>query len=168
MSKLTRDQFRPYVDITQGAVEGTYDWVRIDKSTLFALSFNANEETYEYIDSANDTTEVTGFAPTMEQEIILDDENPLYQFLEPLFMSRLADSSVSFAMPVMITEPDATGGETYTAWVWDEATLTPSELNTPDGKLSFTINLNGTATKGTATFADDGTVTFTTDSDATE
>lgn len=156
MAKLTRDLYRPYLDINQGS--GSYDWVRVDKSTVFALEFNPETETYGYIDSANDTTEVTSYAPTMEQEIILDSSNAMYQFIEPFCMSMPTGSSA--IVPCMLTEPDAEGGETYTARVWDEATITPGTLDTVEGKLSFTLNLNGTPTVGTATFGDDGTVTF--------
>lgn len=156
MSKLTRDMFRPYLDINQGS--GDYEWVRIDKSTVFTLEFNPEEETYGYIDSANDSTEVTSYGPTMEQEIILDSDNAMYQFIEPLCMSMPTGSGAT--VPCMLTEPDAQGGESYTAHVWDEATITPSSIDTVEGKVVFTINLNGTQTVGTAEFGDDGTVTF--------
>ena len=156
MAKLTRDQYRPYLDITQGGDEP--EWVRIDKSTVFDLAFNPEEETYGYIDSANDTTEVTSYAPTMEQEIILDSSNAMYQFIEPFCMNMPTGSSA--IVPCLLTEPDAQGGETYTGRVWYEATITPGDLNSVDGKLVFTLNLNGSQTVGTVEFGDDGSVTF--------
>lgn len=164
MSKLTRDQYRPYLDVNQG--NGDPLWVRIDKSTVYNLEFNPEEETYGYIDSANDTTEVTSYAPTMEQEIILDSSNAMYQFIEPLCMSLPTGSSA--VVPCLLTEPDAAGGESYTGRVWYEATVTPGNLDTVEGKLVFTLNLNGSQTVGTATFAEDGTVTFTEDTETEE
>ena len=157
MGKLTRDLYRPYLDVNQG--DGDPEWVRIDKSTVFALEFNPEEETVGYIDSSNDTTEVSSYAPTMEQEIILDSDNEMYQFIEPFCMEMPTGSSA--VVPVLLTEPDAAGGETYTGRVWYDATITPSSLDTVEGKLVFTLNLNGTQTVGTATFDDDGGVTFT-------
>lgn len=163
MAKLTRDQYRPYLDITQGGDDGP-EWVRIDKSTVFALEFNPEEETYGYIDSANDTTEVSSYAPTMEQEIILDSSNAMYQFIEPFCMNMPTGSSA--IVPCLLTEPDAQGGETYTGRVWYEATITPGSLDTVEGKVVFTLNLNGTQTVGTATFDEDGAVTFTESSES--
>lgn len=68
MANLTRDLFIPFVDANAmkraagqevEAEPGTYDWVRIDKSTIFSLAFNPQEETKGYIDAPNDTTYIT-------------------------------------------------------------------------------------------------------------
>lgn len=157
MAQLTRDTYRPYLDINRGS--GTYDWCRIDKSTVFNVEWNPETETVGYIDSANDTTEITSYGPTMEQEIILDNENPMYQFIEP-FCWEMPTGSAAI-VPVLLTECDAAGGETYTARVFDEATIQPGNLDSVEGNLVFTLNLNGDFTEGTATFDDDGSVTFT-------
>lgn len=156
MAKLTRDTYRPYLDINRGS--GEYEWVRIDKSTVFDVEFNAESETVGYIDSANDSTDISSYAPTMEQEIILDSSNAMYQFIEPFCWEM--PTGTDAVVPCMLTEADASGGNTYTARVWDDATITPGDLNSVDGKLVFTLNLNGTPTVGTAEFADDGSVTF--------
>ena len=154
MSKLTRDMYRPYIDVGQG----TEEWLRVNKSTIFELAFNPTTETVGYIDSANDTTELTGYAPTMEQEIILNDNNLMYQFLVGYCMSLPTGTDAYY--PVMLTFPDAEGGGTYDAYVWKEASITPGSLNTVDGKLTATLNLNGDVTVGTATFGEAGAVTF--------
>ena len=158
MSKLTRDYFRPYIDVAKGEGDD-YEWLRINKSTIFALEFNPETETVGYIDSANDSTEITGYAPSMEQEIILDDSNLMYQFLVEHCMTMPTGSSAIY--PVMLTFPDAEGGGTYDAYVWNSATITPGSLDSVEGKLTVTLNLNGDVVVGTATFGDSGAVTFT-------
>lgn len=164
MSQLTRDLYVPYLDLNKGEGD-TYDWCRIDKSTVFEFSFNPSEETYGYIDSANDTTLITSYAATMEQEIILDNDNAMYAFMYEFCMGMPTGTSAS--IPALLAEPDSDGAVTR-GRLWAEATVSPGSLNTVDGKLSFTINYNGTQTVGDVTYADDGTVTFTEDAEEEE
>lgn len=161
MANLTRDLFIPLIDSTLGAEKGTYTWVRIDKSTIFDLTYNPSEETYGYIDSANDTTFVKSYAPELPQEIILDSDNPLYKVMLPFCMSMPTGTSAE--VPVMLVYPDETGKATK-AMVWDEAIVSPTDLNTVDGKLNFSLKLNGTPKTGTVSELD-GTFTFTPDGD---
>ena len=44
MAQLTRNLYVPLVDTNKGATPGTYNWVPIDKSTQFELSWNPNTE----------------------------------------------------------------------------------------------------------------------------
>lgn len=156
MANLTRDLFIPLIDSTLGAEKGTYTWVRIDKSTIFDLAFNPTENTVGYIDSPNDSTNVESYALELPQEIILDSDNPLYKVLMPFCMSLPTGSSAK--VPVMLVYPDETGKATK-AMVWDEAIVSPTDLNTVDGKLNFSLKLNGTPKTGTASNMD-GTFTF--------
>lgn len=154
--KLTRNLFIPTLDTSQGS--GTANYVPIDLSTVFEFSWNANTETYSYICYKNDTNEVTGYAPTMDQEIILDNTNSMYKFLYPLFMSMPTGSEC--VVPCLLIEPDMTTGEPTVGRLWAKATVVPTSLNTVDGKLSFTLNFNGDAVEGTVAKTD-GKITFT-------
>lgn len=156
MANLTRDQFVPLLDSTKGAEPGTYTWVRIDKSTTFELSFNPQEETVGYIDSANDSTYIKSYAPELPQEIILDSENACYKLVHDHMMSF--PTGTNAVIPVMLVWPSDSPG-TANAMVWDEAVVSPGTVNTIDGKDTFTLKLNGTPQKGTAT-ALEGNWTF--------
>lgn len=155
--KLTRNLYVPCLDTSEGS--GTSTWVPIDLSTVFELSWNPNEETYSYICYQNDTTEVTGYAPQLPQEIVLDNTNAMYKYLYKKFMTMPTGSDL--VVPFLLVSPDADTGKDTDGYLWKQAQLSPQSLNTVDGKLSFNINLNGSVEKGTAAIASDGTITYT-------
>lgn len=157
MANLTRDLFIPFIDTTFGATPSTYTWARIDKSTIFELSFTPSEETVGYIDSANDSTYIKSYAPELPQEITLDNDNPIYKAMFEFCMSLPTGSDAE--VPIMLVYPNLETGEATDAKVWDKSTISPQTLNTVDGKLTFTLKLNGTPVDGTVS-NNDGTWTF--------
>lgn len=157
--KLTRDLFIPLIDENKlkGNSGGTYKWLRIDKSTVFALAFNPQEETYGYIDTPNDTTEITSYQPELPQEITLDKDNPLFAAMFDFCMKMPVGSDA--VVPFLLVAPAADTGKPTAGYLWAEASISPGELNTVDGKLSFTVKLNGKKQDGTVS-ASDGAYTF--------
>lgn len=153
--KLTRNLFVPCLDTSEGS--GTAKYVPIDLSTEFDFQWNPNEETYKYIKDANDTTEVTSYAPKMEQEIALESDNPMYKFLFPKFMGMPTGSDL--VVPCLMCFPDDTGAVTV-GYLWKQASLSPNDLNTVDGKLVFNISFNGSCEKGTVKVSG-STITYT-------
>lgn len=159
MAKLTRDLFVPLIDrnkLTGASAEG-YDWVRVDKSTIFALAFNPQEETFSYINAPNDSTEVTSYQPELPQEIVLDSSNPLYVAMHDFAMAMPIGSAAE--VPCLLVMPDASTGEATKGYLWEHAIISMQELNSVDGKLTFTMKLNGVKKDGTVT-ASDGTFVF--------
>ena len=159
MANLTRNLFVPYVDANTmkraigETVEGEgYAWTQIDKSTIFALAFNPQEETLGYIDEANDTTYVKSYQPELPQEIILDNTNPLFAVMYPFCMAMPTGGDAEV--------PDMTTGDATEGTLWKKAIVSPTDLNTVDGKLTFTLKLNGGFERGTVAVTD-GAVTFT-------
>lgn len=164
MANLTRNLFVPYVDantirkaLGETSVEG-YDWTQIDKSTIFDLAFNPQETTNGYIDEANDTTYVDSYQPELPQEIILDNENPLFKIMYPFCMEMPTGADAE--VPVLLREPNLDTAQATEGRLWKKAIVSPSNLQTVDGKLTFTLKLNGSVTKGTVAETD-GKVTFT-------
>lgn len=153
--KLTRNLFVPCLDTSEG--DGTAKYVPIDLSTEFEFSWNPNEETYSYIKDADDSTEVTGYAPQMEQEIALESTNPMYSYLFPKFMALPKGSDL--VVPCLLCVPDEKGAVTV-GYLWKQAQLSPQKLNTVDGKLTFNINFNGAVEKGTVNVSG-STITYT-------
>lgn len=154
MAKLTRNLFIPCIDTSDTS---TPTWTPIDLSTIFEFAFNPQEETYGYICNANDSTEVTGYAPELPQEIVLDSSNPIYAFLFDFFMGFPVGSDLN--RKVLLCAPDSTGAVTK-GYMWPQAVLSPTALNTVDGKLTFTLKLNGDKQDGTVAISG-GNITFT-------
>ena len=153
--KLTRNLFVPCIDTSRGSGNPVYK--PIDLSTIFELGWNPTEETYGYICDANDTTETTGYAPELPQEIALESTNAIYQFVDELFWEFPVGSDAE--VPVLIVRPDSNGAPTV-GMLWEKASISPTALNTVDGKYTYSLKLNGDPVSGTATISN-GTVTFT-------
>lgn len=158
MSNLTRNLFIPFVDanvlrkaIGETVTDGA-DYTQIDKSTIFDLAFNPQEETQGYIDEANDTTYVKSYQPELPQEIILDNSNPLFKVMFPFCMAMPTGGDAE--APVLLVMPDIATGQPTVGYLWKKAIISPTDLNTVDGKLNFSLKLNGDAEQGTVTITD--------------
>lgn len=158
MYPLLLDQNRMYKKEGEG-----YDWVRIDKSTLWELSSNPQTETYQYIDAAADTTSVTGFQLSMPQEILLDEDNKCFRAVDHYFQHFYTGNDAIVPAAIAFPFYSADGTLDKTKWiglVWDEATLMIDSLNTVDKKYNMTINYNGDPKRGYITKGDDGKFKF--------
>lgn len=154
MSKLTRDMFEPYIDLDKGksAAEGKYNWARVRKSTIFELSSNAQEETFGYIDTQNDTTEVTSYQPQLPLESVPESTDKVYAFMQQyLFDFPLgSDTQVPFLLKYPIINEDGSVDDTKrNAIIFDEAVVSNLSLNTVDQLATWTEMLNGTPKRGT-------------------
>lgn len=156
---LTRNLFIPFVDakkvrvaLGETVTETDYIWTQIDKSTIFDLAFNPQEETSGYIDMANDTTYVKSYQAELPQEIILDSDNPLFKIMFPFCMAMPTGGDAE--VPVLLVVPDISTGQPVVGYMWEKAIVSPTDLNTVDGKLNFSLKLNGDAVKGTVEFTD--------------
>lgn len=156
--KLTRNLYVPLIDVNKGAGE-TPKWVPIDLSTQFELSYGANTESKSYICYKNDSTEVTSYSPELPQEIVLDNTNPLYEFMDGYLHSFPVGSDAK--IPFLFVRPAIETGAATVGLMWEGATITGDTLNTVDGVLSFNIALNGDPVEGTVTGIGTSEVTFT-------
>lgn len=176
MAKLTRDMFEPYIDLDKGkgAAEGKYKWARVRKSTIFEFSANAQEETFGFIDTQNDTTEVTSYQPQLPLESVPESTDAVYAFMQTyLFEFPMgSDTQVPFLLKYPIINEDGSIDDTKrNAIIFDEAVVSNLALNTVDQKATWTEMLNGTPKRGTMpvstgteddfTFTADGTTPAT-------
>lgn len=164
---LTRDMFPVLLNanaITGNTTTAGYDWARVDKSTTYELAWNPQTETYQYIDAANDSTEVTGFQTSMGQEIILDEKNRMYRLIDDYAWKFKTGSDTIIEVCLPRPYYDENGVLDKTKWkakVWKEASVVPDSLNTIDKKYAFTLNLNGDPTDGYVTKDENGKFVFT-------
>lgn len=162
--KLTRNLYVPFLDTSKG-VGDTRTYVPVDLSTIFELAANPQEETYGYICYANDVTETTSYQPELPQEIVLDSDNPMYKFIKDLFFDFPTGSSA--IVPCLISIPDDTTAQSTDGYLWEKAVISLGSLNTVDGKISFTIKLNGDRVHGVVSNSG-GTVSFTPEAEVPE
>ena len=85
MGLTTLNRSKSLIFLDTGDSTSSYDWTRIDKSTVFDLQLNAETVDYDFIDDDNTVTELDKYKPTMDQEIVTVDGNPMYEFMENLF-----------------------------------------------------------------------------------
>ena len=149
-TKLKKTQFIPFINTSSTS---TASWARIAKSTIFDLAANPHSESVDYISTEVPVTEITGYEPSMEQELALYEGDPAYDFLFDMFYN-LPTGSEAVVQVLMCF-----GGTDTLAWR-NNATITLGSLNTVDGKLTFTINFGGEIERGTYAISD-GAPTFT-------
>ena len=158
-TKITKDKVIPFLDISGTINEsGTWApvWKRIDKSTIFDLSFNPQSTTEDYIAYETPIEEISGYQPELPQEIALYRGNAIYDYIEDLCYNLEVGDALR--VPMMLLWPPKEDGA-IRAWQIQECRLLLSNYNSVDGKVTFTLKLGGTYDRGTATVKD-GAPTF--------
>lgn len=158
LTTLNRSKTLLFIDT---AAEGstTSVWSRVDKSTIFDLALNPQTEDYDFIDDDNTQTELKNYKPSLDQEILTVDGNPIYDFMENFFYNL--PSGEQAKRDVMVVFPKnigSTASPSFHAWKAN-STLSLGSFNTQDKKITWTINF-GAIKKGTATVSDSGVPTF--------
>lgn len=150
MTKLRKHQFIPFID-TSGTVNGDSwvpTWKRVALSTIFSLNPNPQTESMDYISYETPVEEIEKYQPELPQEVALYEGDPVYDFVFDLFFNLPVGADAK--VPSLI----CFGGSGAKAWQVQECTLVLGELNTVDGKLSFTMKLGGDITRGTYKITD--------------
>ncbi len=141
LTKLRKTDFIPFLDTS--ATPNTPEWKRVDLSTIFSLNPNPQTTTLDYICYETPVEEIEKYQPELPQEIALFEGNPVYDFVFGKFYDLPVGTEAK--VPLLI----CFGGTAKKAWRVPEATLVLGELNTVDGKLSFTLKLSGDIERGT-------------------
>lgn len=149
--RLTKNKTIPFINT------GTKDapvWVRIDKSTIFDLVANPQSTSEDYICYENAIEDITSYNPELDQEIVMNEGNPCYDFVFDLFYEL--PTGVNATLPVLI----CFAGTEKKAWRVDDAVCLLGSMNTVEGKITFTLQLGGTIQRGTYTLDSDNAPTF--------
>lgn len=161
-----RSQFIPLIDgnairrlLGEEPVGTGKDYIRIDKSEVWALQFNPQTETKGYIVNKNDETTLTSYQTAMDQEIVIDGNNPLYSLMYRFAMKFPVGSDAE--VPTLLCAPSVVTPGAIDGYEWEHALITIGELNSVDKKLTFTLNLNGDNTEGIVTKDDNGKFVYT-------
>ena len=154
MTKLTKDQFIPFLDTAKDADYSSSVWKRIDYSTIFELSAGEQEDDKDYICYATAVTEINSNKPELPQEIAIYEGNPIYDFLATEFYNLPVGEDCKTGCLICF------GGTGAKAWR-AQVTITEKTLNTVDGVITFTLKFGGDIEKGTYTISE-GVPTFVT------
>lgn len=142
MSKITKNNYVPCIK-----VDG--DYTPIDKSTIFELTAGEQENDYDYICYENPVTEVDANKPELPSEIVLDTTNPIYNYVMGKFKALPVGSDC--LEDFLMCFPDETDGKFKSgADAWScQVLLSEKTLNTPDGKVTFSLKAYGDIDHGT-------------------
>lgn len=156
MTKLDKTKFIPFLDTSETVNSGTWEpnWKRIDLSTIFDLNPNAQTVERDYISHETAVDEITGYKPELPQEIAIYENNPIYDFVFSKFYELPVGSEA--IVPALI----CFGGTAAKSWQVKQNRLVLGNLNSVEGKLSFTLKLGGSIERGTYAIKD-GAPTFT-------
>lgn len=145
MKKLSKTDYIPFLD-TKGTGD-TAVWSRIDLTTLFSLNPNPQTESKDYISMEVPIEEVKNYIPELPQEIATYEGNPIYDFIFKMFYNLPTGSACN--VPFLM----CFGGSEKLAWQ-TVVTVVLGELNTIEGKLSFSLKIGGDIERGTYVITD--------------
>lgn len=157
--KITKNKVIPFLDISDSANKGgAWEpvWKRIDKSTIFDLSFNPQSTTEDYIAYETAIEEISGYQPELPQEIALYRGNEVYDYVERLCYNLEVGDALR--IPFLLCWPPEADGS-IKGWQVKECRLLLSNYNSVDGKVSFTLKIGGDIERGKVSIAD-GAPTF--------
>lgn len=157
-TRITKNKVYLFLDTSKTISSASWNpvWKRIDRSTVFTLAMNANENEMDYIAYETPISEVDRYKPEISQEIALYRGNAIYDFMEEFVYNLPVGDDIK--VPLLVVFPADADGK-YKAWQVKENRCIPTNFNPVDGKLEFSLKLGGDIQKGTAT-SPDGTVAF--------
>ena len=79
-SLINRTKIAPFIN---RGTESVPDWLQLKKSTSFNLSLNPVTKTYSFISEENEVEEITGYKPSLPQEIVMFKGEPRGRLLLP-------------------------------------------------------------------------------------
>jgi hypothetical protein len=144
-----RKKNKNYLFINTGT-KATPVWVRETKASDFAIAYNPQTETYNYIADELPTTETTSFQPAIEQTLYAYDGEPAYMYLIEKARSFARGSDAESQIMLVYQESDSDGENL--ADVFD-VTFGWGTDDMVAGTLAYTINLTGMPKRGTAVIA---------------
>lgn len=150
MQKLGKHLFIPFIDVSKTAQGENWvpSWKRIDLSTIFSLNPNPQTASRDYISYETPIEEIEKYQPELPQEIAIYENNPIYDFIFDLFYNLPVGTAIQHPFLMCF------GGTGKKAWQVKQTTIVLGEMNTVDGKISFTLKMGGNIDKGTYAITD--------------
>ena len=145
-----------YLFTNRGTKENP-DWIRVKTSTDFALTFNAETETFDYIADENPSDELKSYKPTIGQTQTAYIGDFVFDYIfDFAFEQKAGMAAVTEGMVVFQQKNE--NGE-YAAWRFDMG-VTIDTYDLVSGTLSYQMGVRGTVERGSATIDTDGKPLF--------
>ena len=158
MEKIKRSLFATFINTTPGTESPT--WAKMGKGiTSQNLSYNPNVTTETYIDQDNAHSSVDSYAPSLDGTQTCYKGEPVFEYIDGLRQNRAVGSDLE--TEVLFVYLYAGTENAYKAEK-NDCVIQLGEFGGEGGgsvQLTYTIGLNGSPVKGTATIAN-STVTF--------
>jgi len=156
LTRLKKHKTIPYINIS--SVEGTKDWARIGRSTVFDLQLNAQTEENDFIEDEMPTTEIMYYKPALDQELQTNKGDEAFDHIYSMFYNLPTGEDVKRDMLIVFAGDNSDGSNN--AWNC-RCSLTLTDLDTVAEKVKFTVNINSIE-RGKVTFdSTSGEPTFT-------
>lgn len=115
------------------------NWARIGKSTIFDLVLNATTEDNDFIEDEMATTEITGYKPSLAQELQTNKGDAAFDFIYDMFFNLPTGEDVKKQVLIVFDGEDEQGK--FKAWNC-QATLTLDHFDSVAEKIYFSFNIN--------------------------
>lgn len=136
----------------------TPSWVRVKTATDFAIKFNAETETFDYISDENPTDEIKSYKPTIGQSQTAYINDFIFDYVfDYAFEQKVGTSAVTEGM-VVFQQKDITGLKNL-AWKFDMA-ITIDTYDLVAGTITYTMSIRGNILRGLATISEQGEPVF--------
>ena len=157
---IKRKKDKNYLFMNTGTV-AVPAWVRDTKSTDFAIAYNPQTQTYDFISDALPSTETESFQPSIDRTLSCYIGEPLYDYLiaKARNFAMGSDAETQIMLVYQETNGESGSGLANLADKFDVSL----EWGTDDmvaGTLTYKVALKGTPTKGTATIDATGKPVF--------
>lgn len=159
-AKIKRSLWKNFLNTTPGGASETWSYMNLG-ITSQQMSYNAQTTTETYVGEDNAHTSTDSYQMSMNTPMTCFKGDPIFEFIDGLRKKRAVEGDCETQM-LSVNAYDETDGK-YSAEK-NNVSIAITDFGGDGGKpisLSFTISVNGDATLGTATIADDGSVMFT-------
>lgn len=113
-------------------------WARIGKSTIFDLVLNAETEENDFIEDEMATTDITGYKPSLAQELQTNKGDAAFDYLYNMFYELPTGEDVKKELLIVF---DGEESGKYKAWDC-QATLTLDHFDSVAEKIYFSLSIN--------------------------
>ena len=144
-SLINRTKIVPFINT---GTESAPAWMQFKKSTSFNLALNPVTKTYSFISEENEVEEITGYKPSLPQEIVMFKGEPDYDAMFDLLYHRYTGAQAHKQVLIAFYQEERkytpSGGEEKTifmGWLVD-ALVKVNNLDTENEHIAVDLALN--------------------------
>jgi len=140
-----------FIDTAKATDGSGYNWVRIMTSVDFAIAYNPNSISRDYISYATPSVELDSYRPQLKQTQTAIIGDPIYDFIADMARNQATGFDAVTNMMIVTQNKDADGNEL--AYMC-EVLITIDTDDYVAATITYSIDQRGDRTYGTATVRD--------------